>query len=167
MWENLNLKFSKYPARMAVAQKMFELGLRIGEDGKIYCGDLKISDSALAVATNVDRRVIKSTVDIIIADKELYDIFSNILPAGTLIKNIAKNLGLGVIEIEAGEKSDGVLAEVAWIMSKHNINIRQAYAGDTHLDSNPVLTIITEDSIPGELLNEFIKVDGVLKVSII
>ena len=26
MWESLNLKFSKYPARMAVAQKMFELG---------------------------------------------------------------------------------------------------------------------------------------------
>ena len=40
MWESLNLKFSKYPARMAVAQKMFELGLRIGEDGKIYCGEI-------------------------------------------------------------------------------------------------------------------------------
>ena len=167
MWENLNLKLSKYPARMNVAQKMFELGLRIGEDGKIYCGDLKISDSALAAATNVDRRVIKSTVDVIIADKELYEIFSNIVPAGTLIKNIAKNLDLGVIEIEAGEKSDGVLAKVAWIMSKHKINIRQAYAGDTKLNAKPVLTIITEDPIPGELLNEFIKVDGVLKVSIL
>ena len=109
MWESLNLKFSKYPARMNVAQKMFELGLRIGEDGKIYCGDLKISDSALAVATNVDRRVIKSTVEIIMADEELYEIFSNIIPAGTLIKNIAKNLNLGVIEIEAGEKSEGIL----------------------------------------------------------
>ena len=167
MWESLNLKFSKYPARMAVAQKMFELGLRISEDGKIYCGDLKIIDSALAAAANVDRRVIKSTVDVIIADEGLYEIFSNIIPAGTLIKNIAKSLNLGVIEIEAGEKSDGVLAEVAWIMSKHNISIRQAYAGDTQLNTNPVLTIITEDPIPGELLNEFIKVEGVLKVSIL
>ena len=156
MWESLNLKFSKYPARMAVAQKMFELGLRIGEDGKIYCA-----------AANVDRRVIKSTVDVIIADEGLYEIFSNIIPAGTLIKNIAKSLNLGVIEIEAGEKSDGVLAEVAWIMSKHNISIRQAYAGDTQLNTNPVLTIITEDPIPGELLNEFIKVEGVLKVSML
>ena len=114
MWESLNLKFSKYPARMSVAQKMFELGLRIGEDGKIYCGDLKISDSALAAATNVDRRIIKSTVDVIIADEELYAIFSNIIPAGTLLKNIAKNLDLGVIEIEAGEKSEGILAKVAY-----------------------------------------------------
>ena len=167
MWENLNLKFSKYPARMNVAQKMFELGLRIGEDGKIYCGDLKISDSALAASTNVDRRVIKSTVDVIMADEELYDIFSNILPAGTLLKNIAKNLDLGVIEIEAGEESEGVLAEIAWIMSKHNLNIRQAYASDTQLRSNPVLTIITEDPIPGNLLNEFIKINGVSKVSIL
>ena len=167
MWESLNLKFSKYPARMAVAQKMFELGLRISEDRKIYCGDLKISDSALAASADVDRRVIKSTVDVIIADEELYEIFSNIIPAGTLIKNIAKNLNLGVIEVEAGEESDGILAEVAWIMSKHNISIRQAYAGDTRFNANPVLTIITEDAIPGELLNEFLKVKGVLKVSIL
>ena len=167
MWESLNLKFSKYPARMAVAQKMFELGLRISEDGKIYCGDLKISDSALTASADVDRRVIKSTVDVIIADEELYEIFSNIIPAGTLIKNIAKNLNLGVIEVEAGEESDGILAEVAWIMSKHNISIRQAYAGDTRFNANPVLTIITEDAIPGELLNEFLKVKGVLKVSIL
>ena len=167
MWESLNLKFSKYPARMAVAQKMFELGLRISEDGKIYCGDLKISDSALAASADVDRRVIKSTVDVIIADEELYEIFSNIIPAGTLIKNLAKNLNLGVIEVEAGEESDGILAEVAWIMSKHNISIRQAYAGDTRFNANPVLTIITEDAIPGELLNEFLKVKGVSKVSIL
>ena len=121
----------------------------------------------MAAAANVDRRVIKSTVDVIIADERLYEIFSNIIPAGTLIKNIAKSLNLGVIEIEAGEKSDGVLAEVAWIMSKHNISIRQAYAGDTQLNTNPVLTIITEDPIPGELINDFIKVEGVLKVSML
>ena len=167
MWESLNLKFSKYPARMTVAQKMFELGLRIGEDSKIYCGNLKISDSALAAAANVDRRVIKSTVDVIVADEELYDVFSNILPAGTLIKNIAKNLGLGVIEIEAGENSDGVLAKVAMIMSNHDMGIRQAYAGDTKFKINPVLTIITEEAIPGDLINELIKVDGVLKVSVL
>lgn len=167
MWESLNSKFSKYPARMTVAQKMFELGLRIGEDNKIYCGNLKISDSALASAANVDRRVIKSTVNVIVQDEELYEVFSNILPAGTLLKNIAKNLGLGVIEIEAGEKSEGILASVAWTMSKHNIDIRQAYAGDTQLEGNPVLTIITESPIPGSLLNEFINIDGVMKVSIL
>ena len=167
MWESLNAKFSKYPARMTVAQKMFELGLRIGEDNRIYCGNLKISDSALAAAANVDRRVIKSTVNVIVNDEELFEIFSNIVPAGTLIKNIAKNLGLGVVEIEAGEESEGILAAVAWTMSKHDIDIRQAYAGDTKFEGNPVLTIITEKPIPGNLLNEFIQIEGVLKVSVL
>ena len=35
MWESLNSKFSKYPARMAVAKKMIELGLRVSPDKKI------------------------------------------------------------------------------------------------------------------------------------
>ena len=167
MWESLNSKFSKYPARMAVAKKMIELGLRVSPDKKIYCGDLKISDSALAIAADVDRRVIKSTVNVIVNDEELLEVFSNILPAGTLLKNIAKNLGLGVVEIEAGEDSKGVLAASALLMSEHNIDIRQAYAGDTQLQDNPVLTIITEIPIPGDLINEFLIIKGVLKVSVL
>jgi len=167
MWESLNSKFNKYPARMAVAEKMVELGLRVGDDKKIYCGNLKISDSALAVAADVDRRVIKSTVNVILNDDELLDIFSNILPAGSLLKNIAKPLGLGAIEIEAGEDSKGILASVAILLAENNINIRQAYAGDTKFDANPILTIITEEIIPSELINEFLKINGVLKVSML
>ena len=65
MWEHLNEKFKKYPARMRVAQKMIELGLSLKDDGKIYCGNLKISDNALANAADVDRRVIKATTEVI------------------------------------------------------------------------------------------------------
>ncbi len=167
MWGSINDKFSKYPARMAVAQKMIDLGLRIGEDKRVYCGDLKISDSALANAADVDRRVIKSTVNIIFNDEELYEIFSNILPAGTFLKNIAKNLGLGVVEIEAGKESQGILASVALLLSENEIDIRQAYAGDTQLQEKPVLTIITNDPIPGELINEFLKIKGISRVSLL
>ena len=105
MWEKINEKFKKYPARIRVAEKMIELGLSLNDDGKIYCGNLKISDKALATATDVDRRVIKSTINVIKEDEELYNLFNNIIPAGTLLKNIAKNLELGVIEIEVGSKS--------------------------------------------------------------
>ena len=56
MWEKINEKFKKYPARLRVAEKMIELGLSLNEDGKIYCGNLKISDKALATAAEVDRR---------------------------------------------------------------------------------------------------------------
>ena len=166
MWERLNEKFKKYPARLRVAEKMIELGLSLNEDGKIYCGNLKISDKALATAAEVDRRAIKSTIEIIREDEELYNLFSNIIPAGTLLKNIAKNLELGVIEIEVGSESEGILASITNLIAKKGISIRQAYAEDTELQENPQLTIITEQPVKGDLINEFLKIKGVTRVSI-
>ena len=166
MWEKLNEKFKKYPARLRVAEKMIELGLSLGEDGRIYCGNLKISDKALASAADVDRRAIKSTISVIQEDEELFNLFSNIVPAGTLLKNIAKNLKLGVIEIEVGSENEGILARTSNLISEQGISIRQAYAEDTELQENPILTIITEEPVSGELINKFLKIKGVTRVSI-
>ena len=166
MWEKVNEKFKKYPARLRVAEKMIELGLSLNEDGKIYCGNLKISDKALATAAEVDRRAIKSTIEVIREDEDLYNLFSNIMPAGSLLKNIAKNLDLGVIEIEVGSESEGILANTTNLISKKGISIRQAYAEDTELQKNPILTIITEEPVKGDLINEFLKIKGVTRVSI-
>ena len=85
MWEKLGEKFEKYPARMKVAKKMIELGLSLNEDGKIYCGNLKINDKSLATAADVDRRAIKSTIEVIQNDSELFNIFNNIIPFYTII----------------------------------------------------------------------------------
>ena len=166
MWEKVNEKFKKYPARLRVAEKMIELGLSLGEDGKVYCGNLKISDKSLATAANVDRRAIKSTIEVIQEDPELNNIFCNITPAGTLLKNIAKNLELGVIEIEVGSENEGILANITSLISKKGISIRQAYAEDTELQRNPILTIITEKPVKGNLINEFLKIKRVTRVSI-
>ena len=166
MWEKINEKFKKYPARIRVAEKMIELGLSLNEDGKIYCGNLKISDKALATAADVDRRAIKSTIDVIKEDNELYNLFSNIIPAGTLLKNIAKNLDLGVIEIEVGSESEGILAKTTNLISQKGISIRQAYAEDTELQESPLLTIITESPVEGDLIKEFLRIKGVTRVSI-
>ncbi len=166
MWEKVNEKFKKYPARLRVAEKMIELGLSLNEDGKIYCGNLKISDKALATAAEVDRRAIKSTIEVIREDEDLYNLFSNIIPAGSLLKNIAKNIDLGVIEIEVGSESEGILASTTNLISKKGISIRQAYAEDTELQKNPILTIITEEPVKGDLINEFLKIKGVTRVSI-
>ena len=153
MWEKINEKFKKYPARMKVAEKMIELGLSLNNDGKIYCGNLKISDKALAIAADVDRRAIKSTIEIIQNDEDL-------------LKNIAKNLNLGVIEIEVGSQNEGILAAITKIISKKGINIRQAYAEDNELEENPILTVITENPIDNDLISEFLKIKGVNRVSI-
>ena len=166
MWEKINAKFEKYPARIKVAEKMIELGLSLNKDGEIYCGNLKISDKSLATASKVDRRVIKATVEFIKKDQELYNLFNNIIPAGTLLKNIAKNINLGVIEIEVGSENTGILTNTTQLISKEGISIRQAYAEDTELQKAPTLTIITEEPINGDLINEFLKIKGVTRVSI-
>ncbi|RBQ23420.1 hypothetical protein ALNOE001_10010 [Candidatus Methanobinarius endosymbioticus] len=166
MWESLKYKFEKYPARMNVASKMIELGLRAGKDHKIYCNDLKISDMALANAANVDRKAVKQTTDFILNDEKLANIFENILPAGTLLKNIAKNLGLGVIEIEVGDENIGILSVASKLISEEKISIRQAYATDIQLEESPTLTIITEENVPGELIKKLLKIKGVTRVSV-
>lgn len=166
MWGIIEEKFKKYPARIRVAEKMIELGLSIHEDGRVYCGNLKISDKSLAAAAGVDRRAIKSTIKIIEEDPELFDLFNNIVPAGTLLKNIAKILDLGVIEIEVGSENEGILAATTDLISKEGINIRQAYAEDSKLQESPILTIITENPINGDLISEFLKIKGINRVSI-
>jgi hypothetical protein len=88
------------------------------------------------------------------------------MPAGTLLKNIAKNLELGVIEIEVGSENEGILASTSNLISEKGISIRQAYAEDTELQQNPILTIITEEPVSGDLIKEFLKIKGVTRVSI-
>jgi len=166
MWESVKGKFEKYPARMSVAGKMIDLGLRVGKDYKIYCGNLKITDLALAKAADVDRKAIKSTIDFILDDNDLANIFENIMPAGTLLKNIAKNLGLGVIEIDVGDENIGILAAASTLISKEGISIRQAYATDIQLEQTPRLTIITEETISGDIIKDLLKINGVERVSL-
>ena len=166
MWEKIKHKFQKYPARINVAKKIVELGFRVNPDGKIYCGDVEISDMALARAANVDRRTIRATAQVILQDNNLKEIFENIIPAGALLKETAKNLEFGVVEIEANANSPGILAKAATLIASKGISIRQAHASDPELEENPKLTIITEKPIPGDLLKKFLEIEGVKRVSI-
>ena len=166
MWEKIKYKFEKFPARMNVARKIVEHGLCVGENGRIYCGNIEISDVALARAVNVDRRSIKTTVDVILSDEQLAKIFRNITPAGPLVKDVAKDLGFGIVEIEAEAQNSGIIAKATELISNRKISIRQVHAGDPELEENPLLTIITEKPIEGNLINEFLEIEGVKRVSI-
>ena len=165
MWKVVEKKFEHYPAQMKVATKMINLGLKTDESGNIYCSDLKIGYKSLAEAAEVDRRAIKSTIDTIMNDKELSLIFKNIEPAGSSLKKIAKNIGLNAIEIVVGSESEGILSKIADLFVKEGINIRQAYAKDDKL-ANPTLTIIADGKVPPEILDNILKIDGVLRLSI-
>jgi len=172
LWSKIKKKFEGFPARESVARKMVEFGLRIGSGkkegkaGKVFCGDVEVKDLSLASAAHVDRRAVRATVAAIERDAELRGVFEKIWPAGALLKKIARELGFGVIEIEAEAQRPGIIAAATALLAQKRISIRQAHADDPALSENPKLTIITGKPVPGKLLNDFLKIRGVTRVSI-
>lgn len=165
MWKKIMNKFDKYPSQKKVIKKLLQLGLKVGEDKKIYCNDVEINISSLSKSIETDRRVVTSTINTILNDDELKGIFTNIRSAGTVLSNISRELGLGVIEIEGDAQKTGILNQVTNILAEENITIRQAYASDPDLFSTPYMTIITDNILDGNIIPLLLKIDGVTKVS--
>ena len=166
MWQTTIQKFNKYPSQQKVIIKLLQLGLKIDENKKVYSGDVEINMSSFAKSINTDRRVIVSTIENILIDKQLKQIFLNIKPAGPLLSNISEELGLGVIEIEGDAQQSGILYEVTNILLKDKISIRQLYASDPELSQIPKLTIITDTTVNGVIIPRLLDIDGVTKVSL-
>jgi predicted regulator of amino acid metabolism with ACT domain len=83
------------------------------------------------------------------------------------LKEVAKHLDLGVVEITPVDaKIPGILANCAMILTKNGLSIRQAIVDDPELSPEPKLTLIAERKIPGELIQKFLAVNGVAKVSV-
>ena len=167
MWARISEIFSALPAQRQVARKMIELGLRIDDEGRILCGEVEVKEVSLAKAAGVDRRIVVSTVSSILSDRNLHKLFSGIQPAGSLLKNIAKDLGFGVVELEADAKKPSIISAATALLADKRISIRQIYAKDPELFETPTLVIITERPIPGALISQFSKIPGVTKVSIL
>ena len=166
MWKNSIEKFDKYPSQQKVIIKLLQLGLRIDETKKIYCGDVEINMSSLAKSLNTDRRVVVSTIETVLKDEQLKQIFTNITPAGPVLSKISQPLGLGVIEIEGLAEKCGILSEVSKILAEDKISIIQVYASDAYLTLTPHMTLITDKLVGGEIIQLLLKIDGVTKVSI-
>jgi predicted regulator of amino acid metabolism with ACT domain len=94
-------------------------------------------------------------------------IFEAIRSSGLSLKEIAKHLNLGVVEITPVDaKIPGILASSAMILAKNGLSIRQAIVDDPELSPEPKLSLIVEKKIPGELIPELLNVKGVAKVSV-
>ena len=167
MWSRISELFSGLPAQRQVARKMIELGLCIAPDGRICCGGVEVKEVSLASAAGVDRRIVRSTVASILSDRKLSRLFAGIRPAGALLREVAHELGFGVVEIEANAQKSGTIAAATGLLARKRISVRQVYAKDPDLFENPTLVIITERPAPGSLIAEFSKIPGVTKVSIL
>jgi predicted regulator of amino acid metabolism with ACT domain len=163
MWKQLAKYFNKYPSRKKLAQKLLEYGLKV-QDNKIFCGEIELSDSKIARAFNVDRRIITSTIKTILEKNELKKVYARLEPTCHLI-NVAQNMKWGVIEIIPEDPSmPGILAEIAKIVADAKLSIRQAVVDDFELSDEPRLFIVTEKQVPGILIPKIRKVTGVKAV---
>lgn len=167
MWKSVAEKFEEAPAKLKVARLLIENGLRIGENGKIYCGDIEIPDTKIARVLDVDRRVVRETIKYIMSDEVLRKVFTRLKPAGALLRDVAALFGYGVLEIRADPSAVGIIAGVAQALAKAGISIRQIHAEDPDLNPDPKLIVITERAVPGEVIQEILKVPNVKSVTII
>ena len=165
MWGKIEHYFDEYPVRKIIAKTLLKYGLRVSDDLKVKAGDIEVPYTKIAKALDVDRRVVKETVTMILKIPELRDIYTNLEPT-VHMKYVGRHVGYGVIEIEPEPRSVGILAKVAQKIADRGINIVQVVAEDPELYPEATLTIITEKPIPGDLINELSKLEGVKRISI-
>lgn len=166
MWSAIAKRLEKYPQGLKVARVLVENGLCV-KDGRIFCNNIEVSPTSVARVAKVDRRTVSNTIKTIQRDDELRIIFEGIRNAGHSLKEVAKHLNMGVVEITPVDaRTPGILANSAALLASRNISIRQAIVDDPELSPEPKLTLLAEKRIPGDLLQEFLKIRGVAKVTI-
>ena len=166
MWNNIAKHLEGHPERLAVARLLVETGLSI-RNGRIYCNQIEIPTVRIAEAAGVDRRTVTKTIQTVSSNAELGEIFAHMRSAGLSLREIAKHLGFGVLEITPDDPhSVGILARAATLISEENISIRQAIVDDPELSPEPRLTLIAEKQLPGDLIPKLLKVPGIAKVSL-
>jgi predicted regulator of amino acid metabolism with ACT domain len=166
MWSNVRKYMEGHPERLKVTRVLIENGLSV-RNGRIYLNEIEIPPVRIARVAEVDRRTVKETLNAIKSNRELRLIFEEIRSAGHSLKEIAKHLNLGVVEITPVDaKIPGILASSALILARNGLSIRQAIVDDPELSPEPKLTLIAEKKIPGGLIPELLSVRGVAKVSV-
>jgi len=160
LWDRIANYFARYPSQAKVARLLLRYGLRI-DRRHVYCGEIQISDSALARAAGVDRRVVRSTSETIRRDPQLRKLFTQLLPTSHL-KAAASAMGWSALEVVPTDPHQpGILAGIAQQIAAHEISIRQAIVEDPMLSEEPKLFIITESAVPAELIPELRRSRGV------
>ena len=166
MFRSIMEKFEGSPSQQAVVRLLLERGFSVNEAGRVVSGAIEIPNTQIAEEAGVDRRVVDSTTDAILADPELERVFQNISQIPSLM-DLAPLLDLTVLTISvrsAGES--GIIAAVTGVLADHDITIRQAVSEDPDFTDEPRLHIITEGQVPGAVITELTDLDFVQSVEI-
>lgn len=165
MWSTLIDYFRRYPAQERIVRLMIQLGLRI-HDSEVYCGPVRLTDTALARAAGVDRRIVTATVRTIVEHPELSQAFTRFRPTLHL-KDAAPAMGWGVVEIEPeNADSPGILSGVSTVISQEGLSIRQAIVDDPDFIEEPRLFVVTQRPLPAHMIPQIQQVPGVRSVTV-
>jgi len=167
MWPSVKKQFARQIVRPDVVRKMIECGMRVSEDDKIYVDDVEVDYSAVARAVDVDRRVVKQTVEQIRRNRYLYSIFSKTKPLGTSLVDLVSLLGYSAVVVEADPKSPGVMAGVAEILSRNGMVVRQALADDPDMVQDAKMILVVEGQLSGQSLEELNSLKTVKSIKIL
>jgi predicted regulator of amino acid metabolism with ACT domain len=166
MWERIRTLFETRPERLQVAKFLLQNGLSVKAD-KIYVNEVEIPTLKVARVIGVDRRTVNETIRAINMDNEIKMVFSKLESAGPSLRAVAKQIGLGVVEITSDNPNEvGILANAARILAEHGISVRQALVDDPEISPDPKLTLIGDRVIPGKAIPLILKIRGVAKVSV-
>ncbi|MCX6650694.1 MAG: regulator of amino acid metabolism, contains ACT domain protein [Methanomassiliicoccales archaeon] len=163
MWRSLSKHFGKYPSQAKVAKLLLQYGLKV-QEARVYCGDIEIADMAIGRAAGVDRRIVRSAIETIEGSNELRTLFCRLEPTA-LLCNVAPVMGWTALEIfPTDAKTCGIIAEVAGVIARAGISLRQVVVSDPDLSPEPSLYIITEGVVPPELIPQIRACKGVRSV---
>jgi predicted regulator of amino acid metabolism with ACT domain len=166
MFDEIMRKFEGSPSQQAVIRLLLERGFSVNDDGRVVSGGIEIPNTGIAREIGVDRRVVDSTTDAILADPQLRRIFQNISSIPSLM-DLAPVLDLTVITVEVDDAdAPGIVATVASRIADRDISIRQTISEDPEFTDDPKLYLVTDGDIPGDLLTELSNLDFVRRVSI-
>ncbi len=164
MFDEIMEKFEGSPSQQAVIRLLLERGFSVNDDGRVVSGGIEIPNTGIAREIGVDRRVVDSTTDAILADEELRRIFQNISQVPSLM-DLAPVLDLTVLTIAVHDADDvGIVATVTGLLADHDVSIRQTISEDPEFTDEPKLHIVTDHDLPGDLINEFRNLEFVRKL---
>jgi len=166
MFDEIMGKFEGSPSQQAVIRLLLARGFSVNDDGRVVSGGIEIPNTGIAREIGVDRRVVDSTTTAILDDDELRRIFQNISSIPSLM-DLAPVLDLSVLTIEPNDaERPGIVAEVTGLLAERGISIRQTVTEDPEFTDEPRLYVVTDDPLPGALLNQLSELDFVRRVSI-
>lgn len=159
-------KFEGSPSQQTVIRLLLERGFSVNDEGRVVSGGIEIPNTGIARELGVDRRVVDSTTDAILEDNELRRIFQNISQVPSLM-DLGPVLDLTVLTVAVRDAEErGIVADVSALLAEYDITIRQVITEDPEFTDEPRLHVISDEELPGELINDLTNLPYVRSVEI-